>query len=167
MLLGNWAYLQIFGPILWQMTSMITILGLLFKGFSVVETMLCCSEQTQFCWAIFGDPSSFPPFFPIYGFVRQCGSQKKFVCPFVGLHCGCVPPFENMCVRSLGYIVGASPPLWKYVCPFVGLHCGCVPPSCVPFHWKTIFVGSLHAAYSALRHFFYKNQIIWLSLKCS
>ena len=33
--------------------------------------------------------------------------RKKFVCPFVGLHCGCVPP-----------------PLWKYVCPFVGLQCG-------------------------------------------
>ena len=32
-----------------------------------------------------------------------------------------------MCVRSLGYIVGASPPLRKYVCLFVGLHCGCVP----------------------------------------
>ena len=55
------------------------------------------------------------------------------------------PPCENMCVRSLGYIAGASPPpLWKYVCPLVGLHCDCVPPSCV----------SLHAAYSALRHFF-------------
>ena len=26
-------------------------------------------------------------------------------------------PFENMCVRSLGYIVGASPPR---VCPFIG-----------------------------------------------
>jgi len=39
----------------------------------------------------------------------------KYVCPFVGLHCGCVPP-----------------PLWKYVCPLVGLHCGCVlPPLCV------------------------------------
>ena len=75
--------------------------------------------------------------------VCQCVNQKKFVCPFVGLHCGCVPPCENMCVRSLGYIVGASPPLWKYVCPFVGVYCGCVPP----------FVGSLHAAYSALRHF--------------
>ena len=35
---------------------------------------------------------------------------RKCVCPFVGLHCGCVPPCENMCVRSLGYIVGASPP---------------------------------------------------------
>ena len=63
---------------------------------------------------------------------RKCAHsrQKKFVCPFVGLHCGCVPPLvkicvsvrwgklwvrpplcENMCVRSLGYIVGASPPL--------------------------------------------------------
>ena len=39
----------------------------------------------------------------------------KYVCPFVGLHCGCVPPlYENVCVRSLDYIVGASPP---HVCP--------------------------------------------------
>ena len=41
---------------------------------------------------------------------------------------------KNLCVRSLGYIVGASPPC---VCPFV---------------------GSLHAAYSALRHFYYKYR---------
>ena len=51
----------------------------------------------------------------IYGFVRQLVSQfrpKKFVCPFVGLHCGCVPPpCECMCVCLLGYIVGASPAL--------------------------------------------------------
>ena len=52
-----------------------------------------------------------------------------YVCPFVGLHCGCVPP---LCVPA---------------------HCGCVPPSCVSFHWKIIYIGSLHAAYSALRHF--------------
>ena len=80
--------------------------------------------------------------------------RKKLVCPFVGLHCGCIPPplkicvsicwvtlwvrpppCENVCVRSFGYIVGASHP-------------------CVSFQWKTIFVVSLHAAYSALRHFF-------------
>ena len=61
------------------------------------------------------------------------------MCPFVGLHCGCVPPpCENMCVRSLGYIVGASPPR---VCPFV---------------------GSLHAVYSALGHFF---SIIYVSYR--
>ena len=75
---------------------------------------------------------------------------------------------KNLCVS---YIVGAStppvkicvsvrwvtlwvrpPPLWKYVCPFVGVYCGCVRP----------FVGSLHAAYSALRHFFSK---IWTFLR--
>ena len=66
--------------------------------------------------------------------VCQCVSQKKIVFPFVGLHCGCVLPFENMCVRSLGYIVGASPPR---VCPFF---------------------GSLHAAYSALRHFSFRSH---------
>ena len=32
---------------------------------------------------------------------------SKYVCPFIGLNCGCVSPFENMFVRSLGYIVGA------------------------------------------------------------
>ena len=39
--------------------------------------------------------------------------KKKYVCPFVGLHCivGASPLCENMCVHSLGYIVGASPPL--------------------------------------------------------
>ena len=63
----------------------------------------------------------------IYGFVRYVTSVKK-----------------KLCVRSLDYIVGASPPLWRYVCPFVGVYCGCVP----------LFVGSLHAAYSALRHFY-------------
>ena len=34
------------------------------------------------------------------------------------------PPCENMCVRSLGYIVGASPPLWK----------------CVSVRWVTLWV---------------------------
>ena len=51
----------------------------------------------------------------IYGFVRfvsQLVCQKKCVRPFIGLHCGCVPPpCENKCVSSLGYIVGVSPPL--------------------------------------------------------
>ena len=67
------------------------------------------------------------------------------------------PPLcENMCVRSLGYIVGASPPLC--VCHLVIL--------CVSFHWKTIFVRSLHAAYSALHHFLYINR--WLVISnCS
>ena len=47
------------------------------------------------------------------------------MCLFVGLHCGCVPPFENMCVRSLGYIVGASPPFMKI---------------CVSIRWITLWV---------------------------
>ena len=34
----------------------------------------------------------------------------KYVCPFVGLHCDCVPPL--VCVCSFGYIVGVSPPIW-------------------------------------------------------
>ena len=56
------------------------------------------------------------------------------------------PPCENMCVRALGYIVGASPPLC--VCS-IGNTVGASPPRMCPF-----FAGSLHAAYSALRHFF-------------
>ena len=86
----------------------------------------------------------------IYGFVRKSVSfryvcQKKFVRPFVGLHCGCVPPCENMCVHSLGYIGGASSPLrfrsiantvgapTPPVCPFIGRqssldHCMLPPP---------------------------------------
>ena len=81
---------------------------------------------------------------------------KKFVCPFVGLHCGCVHPLWKYVCPLVGFPCGCvPPPLWKYVGAFVGLHCGCVPPSVCPFNWKTIFVGSLHAACSALWHFFY------------
>jgi len=62
---------------------------------------------------------------------------------------------KNLCVRSLGYIVGASPPLYENMCVrslgYIVLWVR--PSSCVSFHWKTIFVGSLHAAYSTLRHF--------------
>ena len=61
----------------------------------------------------------------IYGFVRQLVCQKKFVCLFVGLHCGCVPPCKNMCVCSFGYIVGASPPSLK---------------TCVSVRWVTMWV---------------------------
>ena len=60
----------------------------------------------------------------------------KYVCPFVGLHCVCVPPLWKYVCLFVGLHCGCvPPPIWKYVCPFVGLHCGCVPPSCVPFHW--------------------------------
>ena len=77
---------------------------------------------------------------------------------FVGLHRGCVPPpCGNMCVHSLGYIVGASPPLCVHS---IANTVGCVPPSCVSFHWKTIFIGSLHAAYSALRHFLLNKKYL-------
>ena len=75
---------------------------------------------------------------------------------------------KNLYVRSLDYILCAPPPVRKCVsvgwvtlwcvplpvCPFNWYHCGSVPPLCVSFHWKTIFVWSLHAAYSALLHFF-------------
>ena len=74
----------------------------------------------------------------------------KYVCPFIGLHCGCVPPLWKYVCPFVGLHCGCvPPPLWKYVCPFVGLHCGCAPPPSV-----CPFIGSLHAAYSALRHFF-------------
>ena len=57
----------------------------------------------------------------------------SFVCPFVGLHCGCVPPLcvcsfgNTVCVCLLGYIVGASPT----VCPSVKDN----------LRWKTTFGG--------------------------
>ena len=41
--------------------------------------------------------------------------KKKFVCPFIGLHCGCVHP--SVCVRSIDNTVGASRPR---ACPFIG-----------------------------------------------
>ena len=60
------------------------------------------------------------------------------------------PPLcENMCVRSLGYIVGASPPLCVRS---IGNTVGASSPRVCPF------VGSLHAAYSALRHFFITHE---------
>ena len=43
------------------------------------------------------------------------------------------------------------------ICPLFLAQCALwlrPPLVCVSFHWKTIFIGSLHAAYSALRHFF-------------
>ena len=82
------------------------------------------------------------------------------------------PPLcENMCVRSLGYIVGASPPLGKYVCPFVGLHCGRVPPVKI----RDLFIDEAHTAlgifpvffpciaYSALRHFLVVRLLVLLA----
>ena len=51
-----------------------------------------------------------------------------------------------MCVRSLGYIVGESPTLCVRS---IGNTVGASPPCVCPF-----IVGSLHAAYSALRHLF-------------
>ena len=59
-----------------------------------------------------------------------------------------------MLPQYMVFSVCVSKKCQKFMCPFVGLHCGCVPPLCVFFHWQTIFVGSLHAAYSALRHFY-------------
>ena len=35
-----------------------------------------------------------------------------------------------------------------------------VPPLCMSFHQKTIFIGSLHAAYSALRHFSFNKKLL-------
>ena len=60
---------------------------------------------------------------------------------YIGLHCGRVPP-PPLCVCSIANTVGASPP-W-----------------CVFFHWKTIFGGSLFAAYSALQHFFLTKLLL-------
>ena len=43
--------------------------------------------------------------------VSQLVCQKKLCVRLLGYIVGASPPFENICVRSLGYIVGASPPL--------------------------------------------------------
>ena len=49
--------------------------------------------------------------------------KKELCVRLFGYIVGASRPFENMGVRSLGFILVASPPLWKYVCPFVGFHC--------------------------------------------
>ena len=41
------------------------------------------------------------------------------------------PPCENMCVRSLGYIVGASPPCENMFVRLLGYIVGASPPLCV------------------------------------
>ena len=58
--------------------------------------------------------------------------QKNLCVRLLGYIVGAFPPWENMCVCSLGYIVGASPPLCvcsigntvgvsnPHVCPFCG-----------------------------------------------
>ena len=66
-----------------------------------------------------------------------------------GLHWGYAPPVK-ICVSARWVTLWLRLPS---VCLFNWLHCGCVPPLCVSFHLKTIFVGSLHAAYFALWHF--------------
>ena len=67
--------------------------------------------------------------------------RKKIVCPFVGLHCGCVPPpFENMCVRSLGYIVGVSPPSMKTCVSICWVTLWVRPPLCVSVQLVTLWV---------------------------
>ena len=82
------------------------------------------------------------------------GSFVSFVSQFVKKKCcvrsldfivGASPPCENMCVRSLGYIVGVSPP----PCENKAL-----------IHWRSTHgaghipcIFSLHAAYSTLRNF--------------
>ena len=88
----------------------------------------------------------------IYGFVCFVRLSKK-ICVSVRwvILWVCPPPCENTCVRSLGHIVGASSPLCVHS---IGNTVGVSPPLCVSFHWMTIFVGSFHAAYSALRHFY-------------
>ena len=76
------------------------------------------------------------------------------MCLFVGF-VGASPPPLKICVSVCWVTMWVRPPPSMKICVSVcgGVYCGCVPPLCVSFHWKTIFVGSLHAAYSALRHF--------------
>ena len=58
---------------------------------------------------------------------------KKNLCVrSLGYIVGASPPCENMCVRSLGYIVGASPPLCENMCVCsLGYIVGASPPLCV------------------------------------
>ena len=76
----------------------------------------------------------------------------KYVCPFVGLPCGCVPPpCENMCVRSLGYIVGASPP-WENMCVrSLGYIVGASPP---PVKIRDLFIDEAHTVLGIFPVFF-------------
>ena len=60
----------------------------------------------------------------------------------------CVCVQKILCVRSLDYILGASPLCVSIQLVTLWVH----SPLCVSFHWKTIFVGSLHAAFSTLQH---------------
>ena len=55
---------------------------------------------------------------------------------------GASPPSENMCVRSLGYIVGASPPSENMCVRLLGYNVSASPPQ-VPI-LKTVPGPSLH-----------------------
>ena len=71
----------------------------------------------------------------VYGFVRKFVSSvslSKKICVSVNWVTLWVhpPPCENMCVRSLGYIVGASPPLCVHS---IGNTVGASPPRVCPF----------------------------------
>ena len=47
------------------------------------------------------------------------------------------PLFENICVRSLGFIVGATPPLFENMCVrSLGYIVGVSPPGVSPFIGK-------------------------------
>ena len=86
-----------------------------FKDRCISLFMSCDRKQQKCCILIFRQHAA-----SIYGFVHNVMFRV------------CVT--KNLCVRSLGYIVGASLPLWKYVCLFVGLHCGCVPQTRKKFY---------------------------------
>ena len=58
--------------------------------------------------------------------------EKNLCVRSLGYIVGASPPCENMCVRSLGYIVGASPPLCENMCVCsLGYIVGASPPLCV------------------------------------
>ena len=84
----------------------------------------------------------YPPFGPSKGVPQKNWHSWLFMTTIFRQHAASIYGFvhqfvsskKKLFVRLLGYIVGASPPR-------------------VSFHWKTFFTGSLHAAYSALRHF--------------
>ena len=61
--------------------------------------------------------------------------RKNLCVCSLGYIVGASPPCENMCVRSLGYIVGASPPSVNiYMCVhLLGYIMGASPPCVCPF----------------------------------
>ena len=71
----------------------------------------------------------------IYGFVHKSVAfvDKNLCVRSLGYSVGASPPLENMCVRLLDYIVGASPPFENMCVRSLGYIVGASPPRVCPF----------------------------------